>query len=133
MREDAEFLDRWKEAIRRSGDLPWEEFIAPLVAKGICDEDGNVLVCMPPPPRTVYDEDGNATIILPDLSQPPPPPIRRNQPKAKPRDQAKGHAPGQARREGQASAPEARGRRRLSGAPSPAGPDFATRGAGHLV
>jgi hypothetical protein len=85
---DKEFLKWLREEGQRQAELPWEEFIAPLVERGICDMEGNVLVCMPPPPRTVYDEDGNATIILPDLSQPPPPPIRRNKPKAKPRAKA---------------------------------------------
>lgn len=86
--EDKAFFRWLREESRRQAELPWEEFIAPLVEEGICDMDGNVIVCMPPSPRTVFDEDGNATVIYPDLSQPPPPPIRRARPKARPRAKA---------------------------------------------
>lgn len=86
MREDQPFLEKLKASLRR--DMTWEEFITPLVEKGICDEDGNVLVSMPPPPRTVFDEQGNARVIYPDLSQPPPPPPRRAKPKPRPRAKA---------------------------------------------
>lgn len=83
--DDRKFHEDLREALRRSGDLPWEELIAPLVEDGICDEEGNVLVSMPPPPRVVFDEDGNATVIYPDLSQPPPEPRRKAGAKPKPK------------------------------------------------
>ncbi len=92
--DDKEFREWLKEEGRRQAELPWEEFIAPLVRRGIVDEEGNVLVCMPPPPRTVYDKDGNATVIYPDLSQPPPPPNRRRKPKARPSARADAKAKG---------------------------------------
>ena len=70
IRDDQGFLDRWRDALGR--ELTWEEFITPLVEDGICDEDGNVLVCAPPTPTTIIDDDGRPTYMLPDLSQPPP-------------------------------------------------------------
>jgi hypothetical protein len=92
IREDREFLDQLKEAIRRSADMTWEEFITPLVEDGICDGDGNVLVCAPPTPRTIIDEDGKRTYMLPDLSQPPPPRPRRAKAAARPRARARSDA-----------------------------------------
>jgi hypothetical protein len=96
--DDKEYRERLRELMREEAELPWEEWIRPLVEDGIVDRDGNVLVCMPPPPRTVYDEQGNATVIYPNMDDPPPPPnpprrrpragagaVAKTKPKAKPR------------------------------------------------
>jgi hypothetical protein len=45
------FIKQLKEAIRRRGELPFEDRLKPLIDRGIVDQDGRVLVRMPEPPR----------------------------------------------------------------------------------
>ena len=53
--DDNEFREPRREERRRRAELPWEEWIRPMVEEGISGEDGNVIVCAPPTPRTIID------------------------------------------------------------------------------